>query len=145
MAKEKSFEEYYQRNSPKGQVIREKNLKLDKKEADIRIKHAKANSILKIGQSEAKAIETKAKAHVVQARANAWAKMVSVQQNKLTTLRPAPMLSKEQAMIQDLFGSDTRIILPAGRNLPHFDFALRSGYRVNHSNDPSTGRMFGVR
>ncbi len=58
--------------------------------------------------------------------------------------QPAPMLSKEQAMLNEMFdGNDN---WGTGQNLPQMNGALRSGHGlINNGDEGDTGSLFGLR
>jgi len=56
---------------------------------------------------------------------------------------PAPMLSQEQSMLQEMFGGNPT--WGTGEQLPKMNGALRSGHGlINNDDFGETGSMFGV-
>ncbi|HDZ60572.1 MAG TPA: hypothetical protein ENH46_02590 [Candidatus Pacearchaeota archaeon] len=58
--------------------------------------------------------------------------------------QPAPMLSKEQSMLHEMFNGNDN--WGTGQNLPKMDGILRSGHGlINNEDEGDTGALFGLR
>ena len=57
---------------------------------------------------------------------------------------PAPLLTTEQSLLQEMFGSGEQT-WGTGRDLPKIEGRLTSGYGIlNTGSSGETGRMFGI-
>lgn len=60
----------------------------------------------------------------------------------LQSFKPAPTLSREQKMLQEVFGNERTF--GTGKNLPEINNALTSGGGlIKNGDEGETGRMFG--
>ena len=84
----------------------------------------------------------KAKEKLELARIKGQTTSVRKRFTSLQSLKPAPMLSQEQNMMQEMFGGND--MWGTGRNLPRMNGALTSGHGLIKNDDfGETRRMFG--
>ena len=76
--------------------------------------------------------------------AQAFTKSRTARERALLKLRPAPMLSREQSVLHEMFGGSERL-WGTGNNLPVINHSLSSGGGLtNIDEEGETASMFGM-